>query len=296
MNWFKKKEKFNDVSYDSIDKNEKEKIQIVVSRLENNTKVTIKQFWAVHQKDKSTNVAYWVNEKNDFKQPVADYYLTTIKSDIKKTREDYEIKLKELEGIYKKEVDNKKPNPNINIKDIEHEIEVIKNNLYLIKYASNGYSVITRNVQNYRKIEYIEIGDKLYPLAFNPKLMTYFIIPIDKDITLDKHRENVTMKYTSVFQKLIASATILMLILTIGMALITGIAGYKLYFAYDETHIADLERACAGSAITNSVLYADATNNFRDSTKTFEELVRTFQEQNKDLLEIKQVKTTGEKE
>jgi len=125
--------------------------------------------------------------------------------------------------------------------------------------------------------------------------MTYFIIPIDKDITLDKHRENVTLKHTTAFQKLIASATILMLILTIGLTVITSIAGYKLYFAYDETQIASLERACAGSSIMNSVLYEQATDNFKESTTDFKELVEQFKKDNQDLAEVKKVVVTGEK-
>lgn len=291
----KKQDKGEAQEFESVDVNKQDKLQVVISRLENDTKVTIKSFFATHWVDKETNVAYWINDKQKFKQPVADYYLTTIKSDIKKSRTELESKLTELEKIYAKEIDKTKPDPKVNIADVEHEMEVIRHQLYLLKFAGNGYSVINRNIQNFRKIEYIEIGSKLYPLGFNPKLMTYFIIPIDKDITLDKHRENVTIKHTTSLQKLIASATILMLLITVGLALITSIAGYKLYFAYDETHIADLERACAGSAITNSVLYEQATNSFAESTKDFQELVKDFQAQNKDLLEIKQVATSGNK-
>jgi hypothetical protein len=114
--------------------------------------------------------------------------------------------------------------------------------------------------------------------------MSYFIIPIDKDITLDKHRENITIKHTTALQKLIASATILMLILTIGMALVTGISSYKLYFAYDETKIAELERACSGSAIQQAEIYTTAT-------KDFTNFVKEYQAENININNIKEVKT-----
>ena len=296
FNWFKKKDNNETVDFDAVDKNQKDKLQVVISRLENDTKVTIKQFFAEYLEDPETNVAYWVNEKQKFRQPVADYYLTAINQDTKDTKEELIAELKELNKTFDREK-NKKTNfdPKVNLADVVHEIEVKEHQLFLMEQAVKGYSVINRNLQNYRKVEYLQIGAKLYPLGFNPKLMTYFIIPIDKDITLDKHRENVTLKHTTAFQKLIASATILMLILTIGLTVVSAIAGYKLYFAYDETHIAELERACAGSSIMNSVLYEQATNNFAQSTTDFKELVEQFKKDNLDLAEVKQIQTVGDK-
>jgi len=295
LKFWEKDDKTKEEVFTDVDNNKQDKLLVVINRLENDTKTTIKQFWAEYIEDKDTKVAYWVNNKQKFKQPVSDYYLTTIKSDIKKGRTELETKLLALEKTYTKEIDKDKPDPKINIADVEHEIEVIKHQLFLLRFASNGYSVMSRNLQNFRKVEYVQIGSKLYPLAFNPKLMTYFIIPVDKDITLDKHRENVTLKHSTAFQKLIMSATILMLLITVALGLVFSIAGYKIYFAYDETNIANLERACAGSAITNSVLYAQATDDFASSTKDFRELVADFKEQNKDLLTPKTVQSTGEK-
>jgi len=294
MGFFRKKKDENDaIEHTETDKNKQDKLQVVISRLENDTKVTIKQFFAVHWEDKETNVAYWVNEKQKFKQPVSDYYLTTIKSDIKKDKEKIQKELRELKEKYAKEMDAKEINPKLNIRDLEHEIEVLEHQDFLLKFASNGYSVLSRNLQNYRKIEYLQIGSRLYPLGFNPKLMTYFIIPIDKDITLDKHRENVTLKHTTAFQKLIASATILMLILTIALALIVGISAYKLYFAYDNTKIAEIERVCAQSSMLNMQQYTQATNEFKESTSDFNDFVKRFAEDNKDV-SLKTPQTQGE--
>jgi hypothetical protein len=284
MGLFKKKDTENDATeFNSVDKNKQDKLQVVISRLENDTKVTIKQFWATHWVDTDSKVAYWVNEKQKFKQPVSDYYLTTIKSDIKKDKEKIQKELVKLKAIYEKEIDSDKPDPKINIKDVEHEIEVLEHQDFLLKFASNGYSVLSRNLQNFRKIEYLDIGNRLYPLGFNPKLMTYFIIPIDKDITLDKHRENVTLKHTTAFQKLIASATILMLILTIGLTIVAGFTGYKLYFAYDNTKIAELERACASNAMMNMQQYTQVTQEFKESTESFTDFVERFASENQDL-------------
>lgn len=283
MGLFKKKDKENSTEFNAVDKNKQDKLQVVISRLENDTKVTIRQFWALHQVDTDSKVAYWVNDKLKFKQPVSDYYLTTIKSDIKKDKEKIQKDLARLRTIYEKEIDSDKPDPKINIRDIEHEIEVLEHQDFLLKFASNGYSVLSRNLENFRKIEYLEIGNRLYPLGFNPKLMTYFIIPIDKDITLDKHRENVTLKHTTAFQKLIASATILMLILTIGLTIVAGFAGYKLYFAYDNTKIAELERACATNAMMNMEQYNQVTDKFTESTESFVDFVERFSKENSDL-------------
>jgi len=292
----KKKNKDDTIEFKEADRNTQDKLQIVISRLENDTKVTIKQFWAKHEVDAESQVAYWVNPKEKFKQPVSDYYLSTIKSDIKKDKESISKEIDRLRKIYDKEIDADKPDPKYNIRDIEHEIEVLKHQEFLLKFASNGYSVLSRNLQNYRKIEYLDIGNRLYPLGFNPKLMTYFIIPIDKDITLDKHRENVTLKHTTAFQKLIASATILMLILTCILALISGIAGYKLYFAYDETQIADLERACAESAMLNMEQYTQVSQDFRESSRDFTNFVKEFQEEAGTNIQnnIKQPQTQGD--
>lgn len=297
MGFFTRKDKNKDkdeYEYEAVDRNTQDKLQIVISRLENDTKVTIKQFWAKHWVDKDSQVAYWVNEKQKFKQPVSDYYLTTIKSDIKKDKDQLQKDIKRLTEIYDKEIDAHKPDPKYNIRDVEHEIEVLKHQEFLLKFAGNGYSVISRNLQNYRKIEYLDIGNRLYPLGFNPKLMTYFIIPIDKDITLDKHRENVTLKHSNAFQKLIASATILMLILTVVMALISGIAGYKLYFAYDETKIAELERACAESSMQNMQQYIQVSNEFQESTKDFTQFVKDFTQDEEVKQKINTPQTQGD--
>lgn len=289
MKLFKKKQKYEESEFQQVDENKQDKIQIVVSRLENDTKVTIKQFWATFWEAPDTQVAYWINEKQKFKQPVADYYLTTIKSDIKKDRVSLETKLAELKKTYEKEIDKEKPDPKINIRDIEHEMEVIEHQLFLLRFASNGYSVINRNLQNYRKIEFIQIGAKLYPLGFNPKLMTYFIIPIDKDITLDKHRENVTLKHTTNFQKLMTSLVIVMSVLTLGFIVIGGFTWYKFYTAYDESNIASIERSSADALIIQSEQYSQATQEFR-------EFVEEFREANKDLAELERTpQTTGEK-
>jgi len=289
----KKKEDNTDVEFSAKDHNAEDKLQVVISRLENNTKVTIAQFWAKKWEDPQSRVAYWINDKKKFKQPLSDYYLSTIKSDIKDDKDKVLKKLKELRELYQKEKDADKINPNLNLKDIEHDIEVLEHQDFLLKYAGNGYSVMSRNLENYRKVEYLDIGNKLYPLAFNPKFMTYFIIPIDKDITLDKHRENVTLKHTTAFQKLIASATILMLILTCVLALIVGIAGYKLYFAYDETKIAEIERVCASSSMLNMEQYTQATQEFKESTKDFVDFTEKFRIDNTPT-QIKTPQTQGD--
>lgn len=276
MGLFKKKKQNEDIEFEQKDLNKADKIKITISRLENQTKVESRKFWAMYEVDKNNNIAFWVNEKFKFKQPVSDYYLSKMNINDTKTSAELQKEISKLKEIYDNEVEKDIPSKAVNIHDIKHKIEVKEHELFLKRYAENGFSVVSRNTENFRQVEYLEIGNKLYPLAFNPTLMNYFIIPIDKQLTLDNHRENITVKHTSNMQKLIASATILMLILTVVLALITGIAAYKLYFAYDETQIAELERACAASNMMTMENYVQASENFIDATERMDETIEGF--------------------
>lgn len=277
MRLFNRKKKEEDfVEFQQKDINKGDKIKVVISRLENQTKVESRKFWAKYEVNKENNIAFWVNEKFKFKQPVSDYYLSKMNINDTKTSKELKEEIEKLKEIYYREVEKEVPSKGINICDVKHKMEVKEHELFLKKYAEDGFSVVSRDYENFRQVEYLEIGNKLYPLAFNPTLMNYFIIPIDKQLTLDNHRENITVKHTSNLQKLIASATILMLILTVVMALITGIAAYKLYFAYDETQIAELERACASANIMTMENYVRASEDFITATERMDETIEGF--------------------
>lgn len=277
MGLFNNKKKEEDfVEFQQKDINKGDKIKVIISRLENQTKVESRKFWAKYEVIKDNNIAFWINEKFKFKQPVSDYYLSKMNINDNKTSNEIKKEIEKLKEIYYREIEKEIPSKGINICDLKHKIEVKEHDLFLKKYAEDGFSVVNRDYENYRQVEYLEIGNKLYPLAFNPTLMNYFIIPIDKQLTLDNHRENITIKHTSALQKLIASATILMLILTVVMALITGIAAYKLYFAYDETNIAELERACASSNIMTMDNYVRASEEFIKASERMDITIERF--------------------
>jgi len=273
----KKKDEYNEtVEFEQKDFNKVDKIKVTISRLENQTKVETRKFWAKYEVDSKKNIAFWINEKHKFKQPVSDYYLSKINTTSNKNDKDIEEEVKNLKNKYLEEVEKEVPTKGVNIHDLKHKIEVKEHELFMMKHTNNGFSVISRNTDNFRQVEYIEIGNKLYPLGFDPTLMSYFIIPIDKQLTLDNHRENITVKHTTNLQKFMGSATILMLILTIALALITSIAGYKLYFAYDETQIADLERLCASSNMMTMENYVKATDEFAEASEKFDNIVANF--------------------
>lgn len=278
----KKKKEIEDKEYEDKDNPIKDYIQIIISRLENNTKVTVKQFNAKYFEDTETNVAYWVNDKYKFKQPVSDYVTSNIKSEVKKDKDEIQKELQKLKKKYEFEISkdpsDNKLNKDLNTQDLLSRIEELEHQEFIMKHSSNNYSIVGRNLQGMRKVEYVQIGSKLYPLGFNPKLMSYFIIPVDKDIALDKHRENVQLKYMLKGQQIVTALVIIMLLITVAGILIMAVWSYKLFFAYDQTSISTLQR----DALSNSIIQGEI---FEDKAREFEELVEEIKKANQDLIE-----------